>query len=631
MGDLFNRGPQSGGGSGAEDISTAVVTLESSSFAYDGTQKVQQVSSVVLDGQTLVEGRDYVVIDNKAIAAGTHTLRVLGTLDYGGSVSATWSIAKASIAKPIKAVETLTYDGSSKSPTLTGFDDSTMVKSGDTSGTDAGDYNLTVSLADPNNYKWSDDSVSPINIAWSIGKRSFTKPAITSSDFTYSPGTSRTPTTDSNFKSAHMTKGGDTSKVNAGTYALEISLNDTSNNMWADESTDALSLTWKINKAQGSISVNPTSLSIQGVDATDTSTVTKTGDGNVSVRSSASGVATASISGDTVTVTGKAGGSATISVILAEGDNYTGATATIDVTVVTISNTLNDNSWATISQVSQAGDGDLYWDVGDAKAITVNGKVGANLTLTNRTMYVFILGFNHKDNNVADNNIMWGCFRSGTAANSVNAALYDSKYSPDHSWASYTDGTVCMTMNHKGNYNYGGWKACDLRYDILGATSTAPKGYPAARSTTNNVGYDATAATLTSPKADTLLAALPSDLRAVMRLRTHYCDNTGNSSNTAANVTSVVDAISLFMEYEVFGARSYANQYEKDKQAQFAYFANGNSKKWYKYDATGTELSSCWLGSPDYSSASGFCISREGSASDYSAYYAFGVPAAFKT
>ncbi len=36
MGDIFLRG-QSGGGS-AEDISTAVVTLVSSSFVYDGTQ-----------------------------------------------------------------------------------------------------------------------------------------------------------------------------------------------------------------------------------------------------------------------------------------------------------------------------------------------------------------------------------------------------------------------------------------------------------------------------------------------------------------------------------------------------------------------------------------------------------------
>jgi len=465
------------GSGGGKKINSAVVTLASSSFTYDGAEKEQLVTSVVLNGVTLTENVDYVVIGNTATNAGTHTLSVLGVNTYGGAVSANWTIAKT----------------------------------------------------------------------------------------------------------------------------------------------------------QGSVSANPSSLSIQGVGSTDTFTITSTGDGSLSVRTGSSSVATVSRSGNTVTVTAVAAGSTNVTVTLGEGDNYLGATATISVTVTTISNTLNDNSWATISQVSQAGEGDLWWDVGDAKAITVNGKVGANLTLTNRTMYVFILGFNHKDNNVADNNIMWGCFRSGTAANSVNAALYDSKYSPDHSWASYTDGTVCMTMNHKGNYNYGGWKACDLRYDILGATSTAPKGYPAARSTTNNVGYDATAATLTSPKADTLLAALPSDLRAVMRLRTHYCDNTGNSSNTAANVTSVVDAISLLMEFEVFGARSYANQYEKDKQAQFAYFANGNSKKWYKYDATGTELSGCWLGSPLYDFATAFCISHEGSADRGGAYFALGVPAAFKT
>ena len=552
MGDFFLRN-QSGGS--AESIDAAVITLASSSFVYDGNEKTQGVTSVVLDGVTLIEDVDYVIIGNKATGAGTHTLRAVGINDYTGAATANWTIDKRSLAKP----------------------------------------------------------------------------AITSGAFTYAPSTPRTPTTDSNFDSTLMTKGGDTSATNAGDYTLTVSLNDSENNQWAGGGTSPLELPWSINKAQGSISVDPATLKIQGVGATGTATITKTGDGNVSVRSSSASIASSSVSGNTVTVTGKAGGTATITVTLAEGDNYLGATATIEVTVVTVSKTLNDNDWSTIGQVSQAGEGDLYWDVGDGKAVTLNGKVGGYLTLTNKTLYVFILGFNHVDGGVADNNIMWGCFRSAAGSSGVNVSLFDSKLSQDNSWATYTGGEKTTTMNHKGNYNYGGWKACDLRYDILGATSTAPKGYPAARSTTNNVGYDATAATLTSPKADTLLAALPSDLRAVMRLRTHYCDNTGNSSNTAANVTSVVDAISLFMEYEVFGARSYANQYEKDKQAQFAYFANGNSKKWYKYDATGTELSGCWLGSPRYGSADCFCSSGEGSADGDYARLAFGVPAAFKT
>ena len=40
------------------------------------------------------------------------------------------------------------------------------------------------------------------------------------------------------------------------------------------------------------------------------------------------------------------------------------------------------NSWATIRAVSDAGKGSNYWSVGDAKGITINGKVGATTILS---------------------------------------------------------------------------------------------------------------------------------------------------------------------------------------------------------------------------------------------------------
>ena len=78
-------------------------------------------------------------------------------------------------------------------------------------------------------------------------------------------------------------------------------------------------------------------------------------------------------------------------------------------------------------------------------------------------------------------------------------------------------------MNHSSNTNAGGWKGCDLRYDVLGSTNT-------------NDG-DATATTATNPVANTLMAALPSDLRAVMQPMTIYTDNTGGGSDNASYVT----------------------------------------------------------------------------------------------
>ena len=290
---------------------------------------------------------------------------------------------------------------------------------------------------------------------------------------------------------------------------------------------------------------------------------------------------------------------------------------------------VNDATWSLISKVSQAGTGDTYWDVGDCKAITLNGKIGDFLTLSNKTVYVFILAFNHNSANGETQGILWGGFKTAKS-NGTLFALFDTKYSPDASWASYTDGSKTFTMNHKGNSNKGGWKGCDFRYDILGATETQPANYNGTKAD-NNAGYDATAAARTSPVANTLAAALPSDMRAALKLRTHYVDNVGNSSNVAANVTAVVDLISLMCEFEIFGARSYANQYEQNKQAQFAYFAAGNAHRWFKETATTTGLY-VWEASPFYLDEADFCVVYDnGDSTADNAGISFALAAAFLT
>ena len=297
-------------------------------------------------------------------------------------------------------------------------------------------------------------------------------------------------------------------------------------------------------------------------------------------------------------------------------------TTTQAVSVFNVGSSLNDTSWAVISQVAQAGCGDAFWDVGDCKAITLNGSVGT-LSLSNLTTYVFILDFNHVDNGVADNNIIFGGFKSALT-NGKELALIHSVYN-----SSKTDGTLCFNINHWGNYNYGGWKGCDLRYDILGATETQPSGYGAAK-TTSSAGYDATTAAITTPVANTLMAALPSDFRSVLRLRTHYVDNNGNSSNIDANVTSVVDAISLLSEFEVFGLRTYANQYEKNHQTQMAYYDNGNSQQKYRHSSQ-SSTATWWEASPIYNTSYTFCyVGTGGGANTSGASTSCGLAPAFK-
>lgn len=296
-----------------------------------------------------------------------------------------------------------------------------------------------------------------------------------------------------------------------------------------------------------------------------------------------------------------------------------------------IPDNVNDATWEQISEVSIAGTGDTYWDVGDCKAVTLNGKIGDYLTLSNTTLYVFILDFNHPINKTtADNNIIWGGFKT-TLTGGVDVVLCDSGYNNTYSSGKY------FNMNHVGsssspyNTNYGGWKGCDFRYDILGGTSTAPSSYSTTKTATT-IGYDATQATIVTPVADTLMAAFPSDLRAALRLWDRYVDYVGNKSNIDANCsTATVDALSLLAEFEIFGSRSYANQYEQNHQKQMAYYTAGNSKIKYKHDATETTCR-WWEASASYSVVDYFCrVATDGSANGRSSHNSYGLAPAFRT
>ena len=184
-------------------------------------------------------------------------------------------------------------------------------------------------------------------------------------------------------------------------------------------------------------------------------------------------------------------------------------------------------------------------------------------------------------------------------------------------------------MNHWGNVNYGGWKACDARYDILGSTKTAPKNY-GKQHASGDVGYDAPADTATNPVAKTLMAALPADLRAVMKPISKYTDNVGGGTDVTGNISKSVDYLPLLAEQEIFGGnRSYSNQYEKNYQVQYAYYSAGNSKVKYLHSSTGS--TACWWErSPDYYTTAYFClVGTNGAANSYNAYFSLGLAPAF--
>ena len=272
-----------------------------------------------------------------------------------------------------------------------------------------------------------------------------------------------------------------------------------------------------------------------------------------------------------------------------------------------VSAVLNDNDWSKIKEVSDKGEGANYWSIGDRKAVTVNGTVGKQAV--NGTYYAYIIGFNHNSSKEG-NGITFGTFKTALSGG-TDICLVDGYYS-----RSSTNRTKYFNMNHRSVTNSGGWKGCDLRYDVLGST--------------NKNDGDATATTATNPVANTLMAALPSDLRAVMQPMTIYTDNTGGGSDNASYVTKTTDYLPLLAEYEIFGTRSYANSAEKNYQAQYAYYSAGNSK--VKYRQKATSYTAWWWGrSPFYNNGFDFCgVSSNGDASSNSAGVSYGVAPAFR-
>ena len=435
-------------------------------------------------------------------------------------------------------------------------------------------------------------------------------------------GNSQSPTW-SNYNSAQLTLGGTTSGTNATSYNATFTPKD--DYMWSDGSTTAKTVAWSIGKAAGSMTLSTSSVTLNASALTAAVTVTRPGNGAITASSSNTGVATVSVSGNTVTIShvNQTTGTATVTIKVAAGTNHTApANKTVAVTAqfMPTKKALNDQTWAEIRQVSDAGKGSEYWSVGDRKAVLVNGTVGTQAI--NQTLYVYILGFNHNSAKEG-NGIQFGTFKTALSGG-TDVCLTDGKYN------SYdTGGTKYFNMNHWGNVNYGGWKACDLRYDVLGSTKTAPKNY-GKQHASGDVGYDAPTDTATNPVANTLMAALPSDLRAVMKPITKYTDNVAGGTDVAGNISASVDYLPLLSEQEIFGGnRTYSNQYEKNYQVQYAYYSAGNSKVKYRHSSTGS-TAYWWERSPRYRNYSIFCyVYTDGGASSSNARYSFGLAPAF--
>ena len=255
---------------------------------------------------------------------------------------------------------------------------------------------------------------------------------------------------------------------------------------------------------------------------------------------------------------------------------------------------LNENTWETIKNISDAGQGANYWSVGDRKAVTLNGTVG-HLTLSNYTTYAFVIGFNHNASLEGENCIHFQLAKTALSGG-TDVCFCDNYYTSPVSTTGY------FSMNSSAT-NSGGWASSQMRTNICGTSLSSYSG--------------------------TIIAVIPTALRAVLKSVTKYTDNTGNNSTSASAVTATKDYFFLLSEFEVFGSISRANSNEASKQAQYAYYSAGNSKVKYKHNGT-SAAARWWLRSPLASNSDGFeNVNTDGTVEDRTARASFGFAPGF--
>ena len=360
----------------------------------------------------------------------------------------------------------------------------------------------------------------------------------------------------------------------AGTWSVSATLNGQTSNTQSVSVKDSYAVTLTFFSATITVTVDSGASVVLKKNGTTIQTKTSTGTAVFTVTETGTYTVEATKSSQTV--------SGTVNVV--------SGTTSYALTLSFVSSTLNDNDWSVIQSVSDAGKGASYWSIGDRKAITLNGTVGA-LTLSSVTTYAFIIGFNHNSSVEGTNRIHFQLAKTALSGG-TDVALCDSYYGN-------TGGGFRMNTS---STNSGGWASSNMRTALCGTSLSSYSG--------------------------TILAVIPAALRAVLKSVTKYTNNTGQSTAASA-VTATTDYFFLLSEYEVFGSISYANSNESSKQAQYSYYSAGNSKIKYKHSATSTAV--YWgLRSPHASGSSSFVrVRADGTVGSADAYYSRGFAPGF--
>lgn len=394
---------------------------------------------------------------------------------------------------------------------------------------------------------------------------------------------------------------GTTSATDAGTYSAYFI--PRKGYCWANTQTkESREVEWSIAPANTNISIDPASVELTLLNPTVNITVTSNIDiSNIYIKNAGNtNLCTVSLKDNTLTILASnsyTSGETWITLASKDTLNYNTVETSIKVATKYPSHILEEASWEEISQVSKLGLGPLFWEIGDTKSIVLNGKVG-EVEFNNKTVYTYIIGFDH-NSEVEGKGISFGCFKEKLVDGTfVDVCLVDNIYSSKKS----ADNVFFIINDKLGTKN--GWKACDMRYYVLGSTDKAPEltKMSILQLVTDRVGFDATETCATSPVENTLMSTLPYDLRSVL---TVIIKKSSTYNGSELTLISSKDYMPLLSPLEITGENTVALYTTKDDGIQYSYYKTNSIIK-YKHHST-YEKATWWLRSQCSSSTFDWC------------------------
>ncbi len=180
----------------------------------------------IVDGNDIIKKSDYDVSYENNVNAGIATVTLTGKGNYTGTKTATFTITKKQVTKPEADATAFVYNETEQTYAIAENEHYTVCGN---KRTNAGNYEVIVSLKDSSNYEWADGTTEDVTFTFTIAKSEnewTTKPSI--ADWTYG-ATASTPVAQAKVGDWSVVYDGGTLPTMPGTYTATFTVAESEN------------------------------------------------------------------------------------------------------------------------------------------------------------------------------------------------------------------------------------------------------------------------------------------------------------------------------------------------------------------------------------------------------------------